>query len=333
MKSNRFFHKFMLWVLLLTAFAIQAFSVYYLTEQMTEYALAYHVISAVLFPYPLWKLMPQKFEHEKSITVLLFLICLLVPFVSGIGLLVCFTFSSYYSKSVEDDVTENITVPELADDVLETLQLSQYNGSSLQAILDMSDSEEGRMQAVLKTRQMSDQEAIPILKRALLDSVDEVRLLAYSMLDKKEKFIDGMIRVHTEALAEKSSKEDAMVHFKLAECYWELSYLGLGQGKAQTHVLGNAYKHIQLTLKNSINNAEAYFLQARIALRLDLLKVAEASLSQALLCGVSKQRVSPYQAEVAFMSRDFNGVSDYVRTADKMAQKNEVAVEMMEQWV
>jgi hypothetical protein len=332
MKINRFFYHYLLWGLLLLAFSIQALGVYFLTQQMTEYVLLFHLISAVLFPYPLWKLMPKKFENEKFITLLLFLVCALVPFVSGIGLLLSFTLSAYYSQSAVEELTDHIHHPELADNVLDTLQLSQYSGSSLQAILDKSDSEEGRMQAVLKTRQMSDQEAIPILKRALLDSVDEVRLLAYSMLDKKEKLIDNLIRTQQKMLMEKPSKEDSVVHFKLAECYWELSYLGLVQGKAQTHVLGNAYQHIQSTLKENASNAEAYFLQARITLKLDLFDVAKLSLSKALLCGMSPRRVTPYQAEVAFMTRDFNEVSRHVRTVNKTGKKDKVIAEMMEQW-
>ncbi len=332
MTTNHFFYKSMLWLLLIAAFSVQLISVYFLSLQNIEYALLFHLGSACLFPYSLWKLMPKKFENERSITLLLFLICALIPFVSGIGLLVCFTLSAYFSKTTTVDVIENIHMEALPDDILENLKLSQYNGSSLQAILDMSDSEDNRMQAVLKTRQMSDQEAIPILKRALLDPVDEVRLLAYSMLDKKEKFIDTLIRSYSQNLGEKSSKEDSIIHFKLAECYWELSYLGLVQGKAQTHVLNNAYKHIQTTLKETIDNAEAYFLQARIALVLDLFKVAEKSLSHALLGGMSKTRIAPYQAELAFMTRDFDQVSHHVKAVDENTKKNAVVAEMLEQW-
>ena len=322
----------MLWVLLIMAFLLQILSIYFLRLQNTEYALGFHLISASLFPYPLWKLMPKKFENEGLITLLLFLICALIPFISGVGLLICFTLSAYFSKVIKIDVTENINREVLPDNVLENLQLAQYNGSSLQAILDMSDSEDSRMQAVLKTRQMSDQEAIPILKRALLDPVDEVRLLAYSMLDKKEKFIDTMIHSYLNTLKVKSSKEDSIIHFKLAECYWELSYLGLVQGKAQTHVLGNAYKHIQATLKETTENAEAYFLQARIALVLDLFEVAEKSLVHALLSGMSKTRIAPYQAELAFLTRDFDQISHHVNAVDENTKKNMVVAEMLAQW-
>ncbi|MCK4492546.1 MAG: hypothetical protein KAU26_00705, partial [Methylococcales bacterium] len=238
----------------------------------------------------------------------------------------------YFSKAVKVEVTENVQIESLPDDVLENLQLAQYNGSSLQAILDISDSEDSRMQAVLKTRQMSDQESIPILKRALLDPVDEVRLLAYSMLDKKEKFIDSMIHSYLDTLEEKSSKENSIIHFKLAECYWELSYLGLVQGKAQTHVLGSAYKHIQATLKETTENAEAYFLQARIALVMDLFEVAKKSLAYALLSGMSKTRIAPYRAELAFMSRDFDQISHHVKAVDENTKKNAVVAELLVQW-
>ena len=44
-----------------------------------------------------------------------------------------------------------------------------------------------RVRAVMATRQLSDQYAVPILQVALRDPVDDVRLLAYALLDGKER--------------------------------------------------------------------------------------------------------------------------------------------------
>lgn len=326
-KTNKFF-----WLVLILAFAIQGSGIYFLINENVEYAFLAHVVSAFLFPLPLWKLMPAKFRHEPLIMLWLFLICGFVPIVSGLGLFLSLTVGAYYSKPFLIEITDSVLPDELPEDIVETMHLSQYNGSSLLAILETSEHQENRMKAVLKTRQMSDQEAIPILKMALLDPVDEVRLLAYSMLDKKEKVLDSLIRTYKQMLEDESAEKNTVVHFNLAESYWELSYLGLAHGKARTHILQSAYYHVQQVLKDKIRDAEAYFLQARIALVLEFFDVSDHSLLQALQCGMSETRVSPYQAELAFVRRRFNEISSYVQAVDETAKENELVSGMLEQW-
>ena len=326
-KTNKLY-----WIVLIFAFAVQGMGIYFLINQNESHALLYHFISSVLFPLPLWKLMPAKFRDEPLIMLLLFLTCALIPFIAGAGLFFSFTLGAYYSKPHKIEITDQIEAEELPENVIETMQLADYNGSSLFAILEVSEHEDNRMKAVLKTRQMTDQESIPILKMALLDPVDEIRLLAYSMLDKKEKVIETLIKSYNVMIRDEPDEKHTIVHFKLAESYWELSYLGLAHGKAQIHILQNAYEHIQKVLKETVKDAEAYFLQAKITLILEQFDVSEHSFLQALECGMSETRVSPYQAELAFVRRRFNEISHYVQAVDDTAKENELVSGMLEQW-
>ena len=61
-----------------------------------------------------------------------------------------------------------------------------FNDGGLQDVLRHAPDTEKRMAALFATRRMPPREAIPILKLALRDPADDVRLLAYSMLDKRE---------------------------------------------------------------------------------------------------------------------------------------------------
>jgi len=192
-------------------------------------ALILHVLSASLFPFALYQLLPVPYRQNKVIFSFLFLMCWLVPVVSGIGLLLSLSMGLYYTKPIEVEVTRTVHAEDLPEDILQSVQLAQYNEGSVIGILESSSIEEQRIKAVLNTRQMTDQEAIPILKMALLDPVDEVRLLAYSMLDKKEKNIGHAIHQQIQTL-DNSASNPVRVHLRLAESYWELSYLGLVTG-------------------------------------------------------------------------------------------------------
>ncbi len=202
------------------------------------------------------------------------------------------------------------------------MQLSSYKGESLLGVLEASTVENHRIKAVLKTRQMLDKAAIPILKVALLDPVDEVRLLAYSMLDKKEKIIGRQITSQLEALKDRPSEKHIAEHMNLAEGYWELSYLGLVHGQAQLHILQDAYTHIQKVVKHRTKDSDAYFLQARITLALNLYDIAENSLDQVVKLELSTKRARSYQKELAFVSRHFEESKD-----EKSYQNNSNTIE------
>ncbi|PMZ42773.1 transporter, partial [Pseudomonas sp. GW247-3R2A] len=92
----------------------------------------------------------------------------------------------------------------------------------------------------LATRRMPGKEAVPILKLALGDPSDDVRLLAYSMLDKQESDINLHIQIALGELVNANAKTAGALHGRLARWYWELAYLGLAQGSVLDHVLTQA---------------------------------------------------------------------------------------------
>jgi len=319
-------------LLLIIAFIIQGGSVYFLFNNTLNYALLLHVISASLFPFALQQILPNKFRNEPAVFSFLFLMCCLVPFVSGVGLLLSLSLGIYSAKPIVKQLTNTVHANPLPDNLLESVQLSQYNESSVIGILESSAIEEQRIKALLKTRQMTDQEAIPILRVALLDPVDEVRLLAYSMLDKKEKHIDHIIHTEAKKLATMPAQKLILVHLSMAESYWELSYLGLVTGQAKQHILQDAYEHIQVVLKSDKSSAETYFLQARITLALNLYDITEKSLSMALKLGMNAVRIAPYQAELAFVTRKFDEIEQYINVVDDTAKNNDLVSGMVKQW-
>lgn len=319
-------------VLLLLACFAQGCVIYFLFIQHWYFASIFHIITACLFPYPLWKLMPEQFHNSKLILILLFTLCLLIPLVSGPSLFFSLTDNIYHPKPFLEDITDTVEAAKLPENLLHIMQLSQYAGGSLRSILETSLTEELRIKAVLKTRQMPDYDAVPILRTALLDSNDEVRLLAYSMLDKKEKVIDRVIYTQLQILENNPDGENILVHSKLAESYWEMSYLGLVHGQARVHILQDAYKHIQTVLKYRADDGELHFLKAKVALALNLYDVVEKSLRDALSLGIPAARIGAYQAELAFVTQRFDEITNYISTVDDLANDNELVLGMLKQW-
>lgn len=292
-------------ILLFVATLLEAGFVYYLLQENALLAFVAHLLSALLFPWAIRQVMPSKFHDQRLFLCLLWLYCFLIPVISGIGLFLALGINSHFSKPYIGEISETVIESELPEQLVQTMQLSSYEGGSLVGIVEASSISNQRIKAVLKTRKMIDRHSIPILRRALLDPVDEVRLLAYSMLDKKEKKLDRIINQLLMVIENNKDKPLVSEHMGLAEAYWELSYLGLVHGQAQLHILEDAYEHIQQVLKINQHNAEAYFLQARIALALNLYQVAEDSLDKALKFEISENKAKAYQYELAFVTRHF----------------------------
>lgn len=70
---------------------------------------------------------------------------------------------------------------------------------------------EKRLEAVFATLKLEDRDAVPLLRRALGDSVDDIRLLAYALLDRKEHRL-------SERIQKKSNILKHQYHPKVSTC-------------------------------------------------------------------------------------------------------------------
>jgi tetratricopeptide (TPR) repeat protein len=163
----------------------------------------------------------------------------------------------------------------------------------------------------MASKHINERDHVRILRQALKDPVDDVRLLAYAMLDEKEKKISERINRHQQQLKNIDSENSLPVALRLAQDYWEMAYLGLAQGGVRTHFLHRA-KDLLLPLVEHKADAIASRLLGRIYLALEQWDEAEDHLLLALDLGIEPQQVLPYLAEAAFHRRQFEKVKDYL---------------------
>lgn len=293
-----------------------------------------HVLSAVLLPWPIFGLIAERYTKNKMLLLLFFIWCFFIPLVAGIGLLLSVARASYVLKpSVKNNFT-TIDTQDIPTGVIKHIAYVENISSNIRSVLEYSSASEERIRAVLATRKISDQNAIPILQIALKDPVDEVRLLAYSMLNTKEKKLSAAIQTHLNELtstAALSEMEKAGKYHYVAECYWELSFLGLEQGEAKVHVLKTADYFVAKALKTLIRDAELYFLKARIALELAQYQLAKSNFRLARKFGMPVEKLAPYQAELAFAEKRYAEVQYFMQHAKKSGEKNRLT-DMVKQW-
>ena len=188
-----------------------------------------------------------------------------------------------------------------------------------------------RLSALLATRRMPGKEAVPILKLALGDPSDDVRLLAYSMLDKQESDINLHIQMALEQLAESRPRTAGPVHNMLARWYWELAYLGLAQGSVLEHVLSQAAEHAELGLAAG-EGGELFLLAGRIALERGDNERAEVLLREAEANGMDLAQVLPFRAELAFEAGRYHEIPGLLASLPEKTRQRPPFAELVRSW-
>ena len=175
------------------------------------------------------------------------------------------------------------------------------------SLLDLYSSRnpERRLQAVYATLKLKDRDAIPLLRMALGDAVDDIRLLAYALLDRKEYRLSKHIEQAKQDVEKQEGVGKKQVYRQIANDYWELAHLGLVQGEAKNYVLGMANKYTELGLGYAPEDSGLLFQYAQILLRLGKYQEALEEFKKAEMLGMEFICLQTYYAEIAFYTRRY----------------------------
>jgi hypothetical protein len=261
-----------------------------------------------------------------------FLICLFIPGLGLIGLLSSVWPAMYRVRHMQDKGYMQVAVPELPYQPLKVQQQPIYGQAGMVSILRHSPDPERRIKAIMATRQMNSQEAIPVLKEALRDPADDVRLLAYSMLDAMEEEINTTIRSLLARLESEEAFQHQDLHERISNSYWELAYLGLAQGAVLRHVLNRSLHHLEQALAIGARDPGLHMQRGRLLMHQQRWDDAAEAFATAVEKGVPENSVAPYLAEIAFEKRDFNQVVTFIGRLGPSIRKSERLAAIAAYW-
>ena len=173
---------------------------------------------------------------------------------------------------------------------------------------------EQRVRSVMALRRMDPKRAVPLLRVALGDRSEDVRLLAYAILERREKQIRARI---THALAELreevggdvSQTDNAQLTRLrgLANDHWELVYGEFSEGDGQKLNLDQAARWAEAALRDKFDGTTALLL-ARVRLKQSVPEAAWELIVAAERAGVAPGVCAPLLAEAAFLMRKFDAI-------------------------
>lgn len=279
----------------------------HLAAYLLVHALACGILALVLLP-----LLPSRYRGQPiKAGIFLFTLQFAIPFIGSIGLLLGMLLALYLSRWPREIPWQEIDIPELPFQPMDMSLHVIYSQGGLRQVLREASGTDKRLSAMMATRQMSDREAIDILREALKDPTDDVRLLAYSMLEQKEKTLAHRAARLQQSLRKPSDRDSVTLQRRLAQVWWEMAYLGLAQGSLRQYYLDSARKLLRrlVDLRSQHND---WRLLGRVELALGNIDEAEKAFESALAGGAAPELIMTYLGEVAFLRRDFRKVREHL---------------------
>ena len=272
-----------------------------------------HALISVVAALATYLLLPSRFRQPRvTVSSLMFSFAFIAPVMGALGLLIL--VRANLGKATDDT---RVAVPVSLDLPVYDVQTDEHHRGGQGAARSRLGNEvpsDMRMQSLLTLQAVPNRVANPILEELLGDTTEDVRLVAFGMLDAAEKKIAKEIRFETERQSQDLTREqryDALQ--RLAELNWELAYACLIQGELRLHILQQARTHLEAALALGIPPGSGLiFLQGKILLELGELEAAEQAILHAMRLGQAKTSTLPYLAEIAFHRRDFSQVRQFM---------------------
>jgi hypothetical protein len=279
----------------------------------------------------LWLSRGPRVRVADALLVLGFAVFLPALGLLGLGLILGLRSRSRFRKR-RGDVVETDS-PVLPGSPLHTDESARFGPGSLEGILRHSRDAETRQRVVLACRQLPGRLAVPLLRLALRDTVDDVRLLAYAVLESKER----KIQTDIQALLGRADQQGQAAlsigaHAKLAELYWEMVYQGLVEGELLAFSLDKVLAHTAEVMGASDEHPRMAFLAGRALLLRGRSVEARAMFGDALRRGLPHEVVGPYLAEVAFLERKPDEVRRQIGAVSHTARLRPGLATIVERW-
>lgn len=221
-----------------------------------------------------------------------------------VGLLVSCALAAILHRPPPDRAAARYTVwdEQPRDNWRETLPAG-VTGQSIVEILQ-SPRTQLRRNAVLALRDLDPQMAIPLLRKGLQDSDEQVRIYAQNILSSMlERFESGIKELEQRLAAEPSA---ALPAVRLAEQYFELVYLDVaGDDETAAHYLGKALGLLERAAAVAPGDLTVAFLALRYALRARDVAAARRWCERLEQGQFDRASVLPWAMELAFLEGDW----------------------------
>ena len=261
-----------------------------------------HSLASLIIAFVIYTMLPAKYKKEHIfIFVFIFLFVFFIPFISYIGF---FIFNKILRSGNKEKKVEfkHIDIDKLLiiDEILIVKRIFGEGGLSTY-IKNKNLDPNLRLKAFLIISEIISPKTVEFLKLGLSDTIDEIRLLSFSLINNLEKRINNEIFKIKELL----KKEDKIEwRVKLAKLNWELIYFRLADETFEKILIDEIFKYLE-----GIESKDANILRLKVYLLLKDIENVEKVLNNMKLDIES----APYFMELAYYKRDFKRLKELIK--------------------
>lgn len=270
---------------------------------------ALHLAASLACAWPFWRGLPAEMQSpQRPLMALGAVANLFVPLLA-IGMLVALRVGLKLRRIARRLPFDTIAQPQF--ELHRKSEGSQMRNSRLRSrLMDPDTPMAERVTDLLSLQDVPSRVTADMMRSLLADRVEDLRLLAYGMLDGREKSISHRIFAE-EAQLQHSEDRDHLfgTHKRLAELYFELVFQRLVDGDMRTHACKQAREQAERALVLRADDAGLWFLLARVLHALKDYDAGEQALARAEQHGFPRERLLPWIAEYAFARRRFEAVA------------------------
>jgi len=272
--------------------------------QFLSFMAIHALASAVLALFALPLLPAGHTQPSWMSGLLLFSLSVFVPVLGFFGVMICLGVLPLLPRPHAGMRFRSLGLPEL--DPHERRDAGAFRQAGLRNFLRNHRAPvDLRLKALVALQNAPVQFASPLLRDLLADPSEDLRLLAYGMLDSREKRLNTSI--HSLRQAWQEASDDTVRRTaarRLAMLYWELVYQGLAQGDLRRHAAMESLRFLEQALEGE-QDAGLHLQHGRLLYEVGRIEEARQAYRRALEQGIPAPRVLPYLAELAFQRRDF----------------------------
>lgn len=276
--------------------------------QLLSYLLV-HLLASILIAIVASALFRTRTKPQRRWLIMLTAgFCYAIPVGGFIGMLLGILMLRMERRAVAPEPFDSIELPEF--DPHQQHQSATFRQTGLRSLLNNTNVPmTSRLGAMVALQNVSGRISSPLLRNVLTDPSEDIRLLAYGMLDNQEKRINKAIDEQLKVFAaHEATKGTPYYHAAqlLSDHYWELVYQELALGDLRNYAIGESLRYCDLVLEHNRDNAALTLRKGRLLHALGKPNDAREAYLVALALGLPAVRVLPYLAEINFESRNFD---------------------------
>ena len=279
---------------------------------------ALHAVASGGAAWLAWSLLPLHHKQPVHATfALLYSLAFFIPVLGVAATVIAVQVAQRFPKMLSTERYVTVTMPEFSNVQQEATERSDLRvGDARRILKDYSLPLEVRLRVLVALQSMRPKATVPLLQSLLADPSEDIRLLAYSMVESWEKDLSKQILEAMNSLREARDGDERapLVNAlqRLAELHWMQADSGLARGDLKVFALEQAQKACEDVLMLDGYVPSVWQLYAKILIELDKLPAAARALQLARKVHMPEQEIWPLLAQISFMKRDLGEVRRFM---------------------